>query len=141
LAIVFVVAWFLMQDVGFTSKQVRLAELPIEMAEVARISIRCGWRQPSVRLLMMMAFVQGLSMAWGFHAWQPYFLELLGEDLSLVAGVVAALVSTITILGNEISELLIRFVERPTSILWSAALIQRPPPSWVPAWRPRSGWR
>jgi MFS family permease len=124
LAIVFVVAWFLMHDLGFTPKQVQLAELPSEMAEVARISIRYGWRQPSIRLLMMIAFVQGLFMAWGFYAWQPYFLELLGEDLPWVAGVIAALVSIATIAGNETSELLIRIVDRRTTIMWGAALIQ-----------------
>jgi len=124
LALVFVVAWLLMHDVGFTPKQMRLADLPSVMAEVARLSIRHGWKQPSVRLLMMIAFVQGLFMAWGFYAWQPYFLELLGADLPWVAGVIAALVSIATILGNEVSELLIRFVDRRTTILWSAALIQ-----------------
>jgi MFS family permease len=124
LALVFVVAWFLMHDVGFTPKKIRLAQLPAEMTEVARLSVRHGWKQPSVRLLMMIGFVQGLFMAWGFYAWQPYFLELLGADLPWVAGVIAALVSLATIAGNEISELLIRYVDRRTTILWSAALLQ-----------------
>jgi MFS family permease len=124
LAIVFIVAWFLMHDLGFTPKQVGLARMPAEMVEVARVSIRYGWQQPSVRLLMMIAFVQGLFMAWGFYAWQPYFLALLGQDLPWVAGVIAALISLATIAGNEISEVLIRFANRRTMILWGAAVLQ-----------------
>jgi hypothetical protein len=124
LAVVFVVAWVLMHDLGFKPKQVGLAQMPAEMAEVARISIRYGWREPSVRLLMMIAFVQGLFMAWGFYAWQPYFLELLGGDLPWVAGVIAALISLATIAGNEISEILIRFADRRTMILWGAVVLQ-----------------
>ena len=43
-------------------------------------------------------------MMWGFYAWQPYFLELLGRDAVWVSGVVSALIALATIAGNGVVE-------------------------------------
>jgi MFS family permease len=40
--------------------------------------------------------------AWAWYAWQPYFLDLLGSDAVWVAGVIAALFSLASILGNAL---------------------------------------
>jgi len=68
--------------------------------------------------------VQSIFMAWGFYAWQPYFLDLLGENLPWVAGVIAALISVATMAGNSLTEWLTRYCGRRTTLLLWAAVIQ-----------------
>ena len=87
------VALIAMHDIGFTPRQLHVRELPTEMAALARDSIRYGWRLPRLRLLMLVGLVQTAFFSWGWYAWQPYFLELLGRDAVWVAGVVSALIS------------------------------------------------
>jgi MFS family permease len=82
LVVVFVVAFFTMHDLGFTPKTMELAAMPSEMKRIARASVTYGWENRSVRLLIIAGFFQASFMAWGFHAWQPYFLELLGQNLT-----------------------------------------------------------
>src|SRR5690606_37985661 len=62
-------------------------------------------------------------MFWGFYAWPPYFLELLGREAVWVSGVVAALISLATMAGNALVERLTRFCgKRTTLLLWAAAV-------------------
>ena len=64
-------------------------------------------------------------MAWGFHAWQPYFLSLLGhDDAVFVAGVIAALVALAGITGNALVEWFTRYCGRRTTLLLWAAGVQ-----------------
>jgi MFS family permease len=124
LAAVLVVALRLMHDTGFVPRSARLSTLPAEARRVLRESISYGWNRRSVRLLMMASFVQGGFLMWGFYAWQPHFLELLGEDAAWVAGVVAALIALSTIAGNSVVEFFTRFCgKRTTLLLWSAGIL------------------
>jgi MFS family permease len=67
---------------------------------------------------MFAAFIQFGFFNWAFYAWQPYFLELLGDPNAVwVAGVISALASIATILGNTIVEWLTRFCGRRTTLL------------------------
>ncbi len=102
LGAVFLVAFFTMLDLGFRPRALRLADLPAEMTSLAQASLAYGWRRPSMRLLMAVSFFQAGFMAWGFYAWQPYFLELLGRDAVWVAGVIAAALALATIAGNAV---------------------------------------
>lgn len=123
LATVFVVAFFTMHDLGFSPRAMKLAQLPAEMKQIAQVSITYGWQKNSVRLLIIAYFIQALFMAWGFYAWQPYFLELLGQDLPWVAGVIAALISVATMAGNSIVEWFTRYCgKRTTLLLWAAGV-------------------
>jgi hypothetical protein len=124
LAVVFVVAFFTMHDIGFAPRATKLSALPGEMKKVAQASIGYGWHQASVRLLIIASFVQSIFLAWGFYAWQPYFLELLGQNLPWIAGVIAALISLATIAGNSVVEWFTRFCGRRTTLLLWAAGIQ-----------------
>jgi len=124
LAVVFVIAYFAMHDIGFKSRAVKLAELPMAMEQVARDSITFGWNQTSVRLLAIASFIHSVLLFWGFYAWQPYFLELLGRDLPWVAGVIAALISLAIIAGNSLVEWFTRFCGKRTTLLLWAAVIQ-----------------
>ena len=122
LAVVFLVALRSMHDIGFTPHAATLSEMPVAMKRVLRSSITYGWGRRSVRLLMIVSFVQGGFMMWGFYAWQPYFLELLGRDAVWVAGVVAALIALSTIAGNGLVSFFTRFCGRRTTLLlWSAS--------------------
>jgi MFS family permease len=124
LAAVFVVAYLTMHDIGFSPRAIPWVELPREMRKVAQASIAFGWRKSSVRLIILASFAQALFMAWGFYAWQPHFLDLLGRDAPWVAGVVAALISLATIAGNSLVEWFTRFCGRRTTLLLWAAGIQ-----------------
>jgi MFS family permease len=124
LAIVFVIAYFAMHDIGFKPRAMKLAELPGAMKQVARDSVAFGWHHTSVRLLVITSFINSILLFWGFYAWQPYFLELLGQGLPWVAGVIAALISLAIIAGNSLVEWFTRFCGKRTTLLLWAAVIQ-----------------
>ena len=118
LAVVFIVAFATMKDIGFTPRALRFSDLPQEMRKVARESLAYGWHNQPVRLLMA-TFVQ-----WGFYAWQPYLLELLAREEIWVAGVVAALISLSMIVGNALVDWFSQFCGRRTTLLLWAAGVQ-----------------
>jgi MFS family permease len=99
LLVMFVVAFRLMHDVGFTPR--KGARPLAEMRKVAAASIDYGWRVPAVRWLMVEAmFVGGVSV-YAFYALQPYLLELYGDPHAYqVAGLVAAIIAGAQILGG-----------------------------------------
>jgi MFS family permease len=121
---VFLVGLGWMHDVGFTPRTTTLAAMPAEMGRVLHASVEFGWRSRPVRLLMLLSLFQGGYMMWGFYAWPPYFLELLGRDAVWVSGVVAALVALSTIAGNTLVELFTRVCGRRTTLLlWAAGVM------------------
>ncbi len=124
LVLLFGFALRVMHDVGFERRSVGWRAVPAEMTRIARASITFGWRREAVRLLIVMSILQGAVLMWAWYAWQPYFLELLGEDAVWVAGVVAALVALSTIAGNSIVEWLTRFCGRRTTLLlWGSGVM------------------
>jgi MFS family permease len=124
LAIVFGVAIRFMRDLGFRPRAAGLTAIPAEAARVLQDSLTYGWNRRPVRLLMVMSFLQGGFLMWGFYAWQPYFLDLLGRDAAWVAGIVAALIALSTIAGNSVVEFVTRFCgKRTTLLLWSAGVM------------------
>ena len=123
LAAVFVVAYVVMHDVGFTPRRVTAGELPGEVARNARAGVEFGWGQPSLRLLMLAGLVQGGFLMWGFYASQPYLLELLDSDAIWIAGLVAAGVALSTIVGNQIVRVASRYCGRRSTLLLAAAAV------------------
>jgi MFS family permease len=123
LAAVFVVAFASMRDVGFTPRAISLADLPAEANRVLRASLMFGWRNASVRLLMIVSLVHGAFLIWGYYAWQPYFLELLQQDAVWIAGVISALVALATMAGNWLVEYFARFCGKRTTLLLAAASV------------------
>jgi len=105
LAILFIIAYANMHDLGYESKPLKLNRIPAEMRQLAGASIRFGWQESHIRLLMLVSFLQAGFMMWAFYAWQPYFLDLLGEpDAIWIAGIITALLSIATIIGNAFTE-------------------------------------
>ncbi len=124
LALLFVAAFRRMTELGFVPRRLGRAEILPEMRAVAGAGMRFGWRHRSLRLLMFVAAVQAAFLSFGFYAWQPYFLELLGRDAVWMAGVVSALVALALMGGNAVVEYLSRFCgRRSTLMLWASAAL------------------
>jgi MFS family permease len=124
LVVVFVVAFAVMHDVGFVPRRVGVRELPGEVARNARAGVEFGWRQPSLRLLMLAGLAQGAFLMWGFYASQPYLLQLLESDAIWVAGLVAAGVALATMCGNQVVRIASRFCGRRTTLLLAAGALE-----------------
>ena len=73
---------------------------------------------------MTASFFQMGFLSWGFYAWQPYFLSLLGRDVVWVAGVIAGLIALSTMAGNVLVDWAARHCGRRTTLLFSAAGVQ-----------------
>lgn len=123
LAAVFVVGLVAMHDVGFTPRALGPSTLAAEMRTVLRASLDFGWRNRPVRLFMIVSFVHGAFLTWGFYAWQPYFLDLLDRDAAWIAGIVAALIALATIAGNGLVDFFTRFCGRRTTLLIAASAV------------------
>jgi MFS family permease len=122
LAVMFVVAFRMMHDVGFTPEQ---GGRPLaEMRKIAAASIEYGWRVPAVKWLMVESLFTGGVGVYGFYALQPYLLELYGDpDAYQVAGLVAAIVAGAQILGGMAApRIRRRFARRTSALLLTAAL-------------------
>jgi MFS family permease len=116
LAAMFVVAFRLMHDIGFTPEK---GGRPLtEMRNIAAASIEHGWRVPAVRWVMVEALFVGGVGIYGFYALQPYLLELYGDPHAYqIAGLVAAIVAAAQILGGLAGPRIRRLFHRPTDAL------------------------
>jgi MFS family permease len=122
LVAMFVVAFRLMHDLGFTPEK---RERPL--AEVRRItsdSIEYGWRVPAVKWLMLSSLFSGGVGIYAFYALQPYLLELYGDPNAYsIAGLVAAIVAGAQILGGMAApRIRALFQRRTTALLGMSAL-------------------
>jgi MFS family permease len=122
LAVMFVVAFRMMHDVGFTPEQ---GGRPLaEMRKIAEASIEYGWRVPAVKWLMVEALFAGGVGIYGFYALQPYLLELYGDpEAYQVAGLVAAVVAGAQIVGGMAAPRIRRMFKRRTSALLVTATL------------------
>jgi MFS family permease len=120
LIVMFVVAFRLMHDIGFTPEK---GGRPLaEMRKVASASIDYGWRVPAVKWLMVEAVFTGGVGIYGFYALQPYLLELYGDPHAYqIAGLVAAIVAGAQILGGVAAPRISRRFRRRTSALIATA--------------------
>ena len=99
LVVMFVLAFVLMRDLGFTP--VRGAGVARGMRRISSASIEYGWRVPAVKWVMLASpFTAGVGL-YAFYALQPYLLELYGDPEAYgIAGLVAAIVAGAQILGG-----------------------------------------
>jgi len=123
LILLFGFAFVTMHDIGYQPRTLSLERIPEEMKAVAQASLKFGLGNASLRLIFLMSLIQSGFLYWGFYAWQPYFLDLLGQDAVWVAGVIAAFISLATMTGNGLVEWITRFCgKRTTLILWATAI-------------------
>ncbi len=122
LIVMFVVAFRLMHDVGFTPDK---SGRPLaEMRKIASASIDYGWRVPAVKWLMVEALFTGGVGIYAFYALQPYLLELYGDPTAYqIAGLAAAIVAGAQILGGVAApRIRALFHRRTTSLILMAGL-------------------
>jgi MFS family permease len=119
----FLIAYRAMHDTGFTVRALRWADVPGEMARVGRASIQFGWREPHARLAILAGAAPAIFLEWGYHAWQPYFIQLLGREAVWILGVVAAATSLAMAGGSWLVERLTRYCGRRTTLLLGAAIV------------------
>jgi MFS family permease len=117
----FAVGYRTMHDIGFTPRTVGMRGIVGEMRKVARAGITYGWRAPAVRLLVIDSFLSFGFFSWAWYAWQPYFLQLYGQDAVWLSGLIAALFALAGIAGNALVGRLARPGRRRTTILLGAA--------------------
>jgi MFS family permease len=122
LIVMFVAAFRLMHDVGFTPEE---GGRPLaEMRKIAAASIEFGWRVPAVKWLMVEALFTGGVGIYAFYALQPYLLELYGDPHAYqVAGLAAAIVAGAQIAGGVAAPRIRRLFHRRTSALIVMAVL------------------
>ena len=122
LVVMFVLAWRLMHDVGFTPEK---GGRPLaEMRRIASASVDYGWRVPAVKWLMVESLLAGGVGIYVFYALQPYLLELWGDpEAYQVAGLVAAIVAGAQILGGLAAPWVRQRFRRRTSALIAIAAL------------------
>ena len=122
LVLMFVAAFALMDDIGFTP--VKGGRVTTEVRNVASASIEYGWRVPAVKWLMVEALTVGGVGIYAFYALQPYLLELYGDpDAYQIAGLVAAVVAGAQIIGGLAAPRIRRLLGRRTSALVLIAVL------------------
>jgi MFS family permease len=114
LAVMFVVAFRLMRDIGFTPDK---GSSPLtEMRKITSASIEYGWRVPAVKWLMVEALFTGGVGIYAFYALQPYLLELYGDPQAYtIAGLTASIVAGAQIAGGIAAPRIRRLFDRRTS--------------------------
>ncbi|MEV7132282.1 MFS transporter [Arthrobacter sp. NPDC093128] len=112
----FVVAFWLMHDVGFTPER---STHPLQATRaVLAASIESGLKNPPVRYVMLAApFSAGVGI-YVFYALQPYLLQLFGDPRAYsVAGLAAAIVAGAEVLGGWVAPRIRRLVRKRTTVL------------------------
>ena len=116
LCAMFVVAFAVMRDLGFTPERSRH---PVrDVKRVFTASIDHGLRNPPVRWVMLAApFGAGVGI-YTFYALQPFLLDLYGDEKAYgVAGLAAAIVAGSQILGGYLAPKIRGLFQRRTSAL------------------------
>ena len=116
LLVMFVVAFVVMQDLGFTPERSRH---PLrDVKRVFSASIDHGLRNPPVRWVMLAAPFSAGAGIYAFYALQPYLLELYGNEKAYgVAGLAAAIAAGAQILGGYLAPRIRGLFARRTSAL------------------------
>ena len=121
---VFAIAAALMHDSGFQKRPLTRHTLVGELRSVATSSVRYGLGHRGLRLLLVVPLIQYGFFAWGWYAWQPYFLELLDSDAVWIAGAVSGCLSLATIVGNTAVARITRHCSFRTTVMLAAAGVQ-----------------
>jgi MFS family permease len=92
----------LVKDWGFTPRALEPSRIVAEARKVFVEGVRYGWGHPVVRALLFVSLLQGLFWIFAFYSSQPYFLDLLHQNLVWVAASVTAGISVAGIVGNAL---------------------------------------
>lgn len=123
LLIAFVVGYTAMHDVGFAARGLPMRAVGAEMARIGRESIQFGWRTPRATLAILAGAAPAVFLEWGYHAWQPYFLQLIGSGAVWVLGWIAAAIAVAMMLGNWLVERFTQFCGKRSTLLLGAGAV------------------
>ena len=122
LVAMFIVAFVLMHDVGFTPER---SAHPLQATRaVLSASIENGLKNPPIRYVMLAApFSAGVAI-YVFYALQPYLLELFGDPRAYsVAGLAAAIVAGAQVLGGWLAPHARRRVRKRTTVMIACSIV------------------
>ncbi len=121
----FVIVALFMKDLGFRHRSLQLSNFGVETRRVLQDGMSYGWHHPVIRICVIASLVEGLFFIFGWYSWQRYFLDLLARELIWVAGVVSALFSLSSILGNHLVGRTVDFFSGRSSahlLAWGSAI-------------------
>lgn len=122
LVALFLVAFLLMRDIGFTPER---SPHPLKATRaVLSASIDNGLKNPPVRFVMLAApFTTGVGF-YVFYALQPYLLELFGDPNAYsIAGLAAGTVAVAQVAGGWLAPVVRRLVRKRTTVLIVASAV------------------
>jgi MFS family permease len=122
LFLTFIIAFVWMKDLGFTPKP--KGKVLQGMKDTFTTSIEFGFRNPSIRWVMLAApWTVGVSF-YAFYAMQPFLLHLYGDPKAyMIAGLAAAIVAGAQIIGGLTVPYIKRLFARRTSVLLAGLLL------------------
>lgn len=126
LVVAFVATAMLVHDVGFEPRPLRASTFAEETRKIARAGVEYGWRNEVIRPLLYTSFASGLFFLYAFYAWQRYALDLLGQELVWVSGMLVAGFSAAGIVGNALVKTAMRTGELrrdPARVLALASIV------------------
>ncbi len=100
LVAVVVAAYIAMHDIGYTP--VRGVSIRAGVSNILKESVRGGLGNPPIRMFMLAApFATGVGI-WVFYAFQPYLLQLWGDESAIyLSGVAAAIFAVAQMIGGS----------------------------------------
>lgn len=102
LLVTFVLTAVLMRELGFEPRPLRASSFRRETRSIFDAGVKYGWRHPVVRPLVWVSASFGMFFMFGFYAWQPYALSLLGRNYVWLVGVLTAAFSLANMAGNSL---------------------------------------
>ncbi|MGH8945033.1 MAG: MFS transporter, partial [Acidimicrobiia bacterium] len=110
---VIVAAFLWMHDIGYTPE--RGDNISIEVKAILANSIKHGFGNPPVRMFLLGApFALGVGI-WVFYAFQPYLLQLFGDESAIyLSGIAAAIFAVAQMVGGASVNLFRRLINLRT---------------------------
>lgn len=116
LVAVIIAAYLWMYDIGYTPA--RTGSIRKEVTTILQASVEHGWRNPPVRKFMLAApFSAGVAV-WVFYAFQPYLLQLFGDETAVyLSGIAAAIFAVAQMIGGASVNWARRVFDRRTTVV------------------------
>lgn len=122
LIIAFIMAFYLMFDLGFQPKHTK--SVLSEIKKILFASMKYGLKNSPVRWIILAGpFASGVSI-YAFYALQPYLLKLYGNPTAYsIAGLVAAIVAVAQIAGGLVVPYVQKLFKSRTALLLTGTVI------------------